>query len=129
MTECIYGILKRRFPIIKHIRNELPNAILIVQACTVLHNIALDWKDDVPNDHHSNYDDDDDDNDDLDVPQDQLHIFNMLSVRERREQGMNARDNWRISMDNNPTRKELEKMTRHRVEAEARQRARCRAQH
>ena len=103
--------------------------------CRHVHNIALDWKDDVPNDHHPNYqgreddDDDDDDDDDLDVPHDQLHIINMLSVRERREQGMNARDNWRMSMDSNPTRKELEKMARHRVEAEARRRARRRAQH
>jgi len=52
---------------------------------------------DVPNDHHPNYQGCDDDDDDLDVPQDQLHIINMLSVRERREQGMNARDNRRIS--------------------------------
>ena len=45
MTENIYGILKRWFPICKYIRCELPNSVRIVQACAVLHNIAIDWHD------------------------------------------------------------------------------------
>ena len=48
MTENIYGILKRWFPICKYIRCELPNSVRIVQAYAVLHNIAIDWRDAEP---------------------------------------------------------------------------------
>ena len=48
MTENIYEILKRRFPISKYIRCYVPNAVRIVQACAVLNNMAIVWRDAEP---------------------------------------------------------------------------------
>ena len=128
MTENIYGMLKRRFPITKFIRAHLLNAIRIVQACVVLHNVALNYRDKVPTTNHPNYQDEfeeeDDDQDQDEIPAGQVHLVDQLNSRERREQGMAARDNWRLSMDNTPTRKELIKIANHRVQAEIRRRAR-----
>ena len=128
MTENIYGMLKRRFPITKYIRSHLLNSIRIVQACVVLHNIAQDYRDEVPQNNHPNYHEEveeEDDHQDYDeIPAGQVHLVNQLNPRQRREQGMAARDNWRLSMDNTPTRKELVKMANHRVQAEIRRRAR-----
>ena len=123
MTECIYGMLKQRFPIVKFIRAKLSNAIKIFQACAVLHNMAVEFRDEVPQAPHPNYREEvvaDQPNDDNDVPQNQHHIVNMLNPRERREQGMNARDNWRRAMDPTPTQSEVRKIANHRVEAEIR---------
>lgn len=121
-------MLKRRFPITKFIRSHLLNSIRIVQACVVLHNIALDYRDEVPQNNHPNYREEveeEDDHEDYDeIPAGQVHLVNQLNPRQRREQGMAARDNWRLSMDNTPTRKELVKMANHRVQAEIRRRAR-----
>ena len=50
MTECIYGIWKRRFPILKQLRVNLSHAITIVEATGILHNISLDWNDIIPRD-------------------------------------------------------------------------------
>ena len=44
MTEHIYGIWKRRFPIAKNLRNHLPNAIKIINATAVLHKISILWE-------------------------------------------------------------------------------------
>lgn len=127
MTENIYGMLKRRFPITKFIRSHLLNSIRIVQACVVLHNIALNYQDEVPQNNHPNYREEveeEDNHEDYDeIPAGQVHLVNQLNPRQRREQGMTARDNWRLSMDNTPTRKELVKMANHRVQAEIRRRA------
>ena len=128
MTENIYGILKRRFPICKYIRCELPNAVRIVQACAVLHNIAIDWHDAEPAHPHPNYQDPGADRE-LDQPGyaqvDELFIQNVLNPRDRRQQGMIARENWRLSMDNNPSRDERGMMATHRVNAEMRRRSCC----
>ena len=122
MTEDIYGMLKRWFPITKFIRSHLLNSIRIVQACIVLHNIALDYRDEVPTINHPNYREEVEEEDDQrnydEIPPRQVHLVNNLNPRQRREQGMATRDNWRLSMDNTPTRKEVVKMANHLVQAE-----------
>ena len=126
MTECIYGLLKRRFPIIKYICTHLRNAVKITQACVVLHNIALDLIDHAPDQDHPNYQEVEvpEHHDDDEVPADQIHIVNQLNSRQRREMGMQARDHWRRSMDCRPYQVELTKMANHRVESEVHRRAR-----
>lgn len=52
MTENIYRMMKRRFPIVKYIQTKLRNANLITTAAAILHNMALDYKDEVPDDDH-----------------------------------------------------------------------------
>ena len=42
-TECIYGMLKRRFPIIKGMRTHLDHSMAISLAVCILHNIATLW--------------------------------------------------------------------------------------
>ena len=44
MTEHIYGIRKRRFPIAENLQNHLPNAIKIINATAILHNISVLWE-------------------------------------------------------------------------------------
>ncbi len=41
MTEDTFGILKRRFPVIKDMRYELQRAFRVVEACGVLHNLSV----------------------------------------------------------------------------------------
>ena len=50
MTENIYGMMKRRFPIVKYIRTKLSNAIRITTAAAILHNMALDCNDELTDD-------------------------------------------------------------------------------
>jgi hypothetical protein len=47
-------MLRQRFAILKYLRVDLPNAIKIITAAAVLHNIGLDWVDPVPVDDHPN---------------------------------------------------------------------------
>ena len=54
MTKDIYGIVKRRFPLTKHMRVDFDNAINIIVTPATLHNIALDWADPMPQDDHPN---------------------------------------------------------------------------
>lgn len=130
MTECIYGMLKRRFPILKYIRVKLGNAVKIAQACAVLHNMALDWADPVPARNHPvqrvvvvpEHPPPDDIED---VPADQLVVLNALNPRQRRMQGVLARDNWRSAMTQVPTEAEIGRMANHRVEAQIRRNARA----
>ena len=42
-SECIYGMLKRRWPIIKGMRTTLNNAMQISLAVCILHNISVRW--------------------------------------------------------------------------------------
>ena len=48
MTENIYGMWKKRFPLIKHIRLHVNNAVRVITASAVLHNMAVEWKDTLP---------------------------------------------------------------------------------
>ena len=42
-TECIFGMLKRRFPIIKAMRTHLDHSMAISLCVCILHNIAITW--------------------------------------------------------------------------------------
>ena len=48
MTENIYGWWKRRWPIIKHMREDIPTGKETIDATAVLHNLAIIWNDEVP---------------------------------------------------------------------------------
>ena len=62
MSENIYGVLKRRFPILKSMRTDLVLSQKIVIATAVLFNIARMWKDDGPDiDEDTDSDDSDED--------------------------------------------------------------------
>ena len=65
MTECIYGkfqplfiydiskkhrhsgVLKKRFPYLVHMRIHLENAVKVIMCCAVLHNMTIEWKDEI----------------------------------------------------------------------------------
>ena len=63
MSENIYGVWKRRFPIMKAMRTDLGLSQKIIIATAVLFNLARLWRDEGPEDEE---DDDDDDGDDGD---------------------------------------------------------------
>ena len=48
MTENTFGILKRRFLVIKDMRYELQRAFRVIEACGVLHNLSIRWGDVMP---------------------------------------------------------------------------------
>ena len=47
-TENIFGMWKRRFPIVRNLRNHFDNALEIVMATAVLHNLAVLWNEGEP---------------------------------------------------------------------------------
>ena len=65
-SECIYGILKKRWPILTSLRNHLPNAMEIILTCCILHNILIKWgleEDEDEDEEDENVEGNDDDND------------------------------------------------------------------
>ena len=52
MTENLYGIWKRRFPILRCLRVNLPNAYKIIICCAILHNLSVLWGEILPQDDH-----------------------------------------------------------------------------
>ena len=70
MTENIFGMWKRRFPILRHMNEYLENAKDTMETTAILHNMTILFNDELPpvedgdeDDHHSNYDEDDADDD------------------------------------------------------------------
>ena len=63
MSENVYGVWKRRFPILKSMRTKLELSQKVIIATAVLFNIGRQWGDDLNNDE-SDEDDSDDDSDD-----------------------------------------------------------------
>ena len=115
--------MKRRFPIVKYIRTKLRNAIRITTAAAILHNMALDCNDEVPDDDHPDcrrFKDIDDEVHELNRP----IVLNNLNPAERKTRAYQIRYNWRLGMDPIPTRKERGMMANHRVQAEIRRYAR-----
>ena len=107
MTECIYGMLKKRFPILKHIRTSLSNTIKITIACSILHNIGITYGDIVeyvPGE---------------DEIQDDVVIQQALPPAEAHEVGRQARDFIKNNMPP-PTAAERNKMTFHCLGAQIR---------
>ena len=70
MSECIYGVWKRRFPILKGIGTALQLSQRIIVATAVLHNIARMWSDEDPEDDEEEEQTDDDDDEGVFVVQD-----------------------------------------------------------
>ena len=46
-VSIITGILKRRFPCLVHMRIHLKNAVKVIMCCVVLHNMTIEWNDDI----------------------------------------------------------------------------------
>ena len=47
-TECIFGMWKKRFLIIKSVRNHFKNSLEVVMATASLHNLAVMWNEPLP---------------------------------------------------------------------------------
>jgi hypothetical protein len=60
-TECIFGMWKRRFLIIRNMRNHNSNALEVVMATAVLHNLSVIWGEPEPEDVDDSEEDEDDD--------------------------------------------------------------------
>lgn len=58
VIERTFGVIKRRFPVLSlGMRVKLGTAKLIIVACAILHNIAVDDKDPVPETNIEGFDD------------------------------------------------------------------------
>lgn len=59
MTENIYGMLKKRFPILRQLRFKMAKAQQVILCTAILHNICIEWGDeDLPDDQADLNDDD-----------------------------------------------------------------------
>lgn len=125
MTEDIYGMLKRRFPILKYLRVDLHNAINIIVSCAILHNISIEWADTMPLDDHPNLLNIREPPQPPHIPLHEVNIVNDLNPAERRNRAAVCRDNYRAMMDPVASERELHRMAIHRAEAEARRQARA----
>ena len=91
MTEHIFAVWKRRWPIIRSLRVHLQNAQRIVLATAVLHNMAILWREELPDD----FDEDEDiqpGNPDITIEDDEDSVS-------RRNAGKIARTNLRERME------------------------------
>ena len=50
VTENVYGKLKRRWQILKNMTLHVPCAFKAIKACAILHNICIDWNEEIPED-------------------------------------------------------------------------------
>jgi hypothetical protein len=109
MTENIYGIWKKRFPIITHLRTHLPQSMKIIVATAILHNLSVLWGEinvqDLP------------DHPDLDavalapVPHEDVTVeYDELTPDDRRNLGQLTRDQMRDNMEPNPTPRERRRL-------------------
>jgi hypothetical protein len=60
MSECLYGVWKRRFPVLKNLRTDFELSQKTIVATAVLFNIARKWGDDGPEDETDLEDPDED---------------------------------------------------------------------
>ena len=60
MSECIFGVWKRRFPILKGMRMDLELSQKVIVATAILFNIGRMWGDQEPDDGQDNHDNGDD---------------------------------------------------------------------
>ena len=110
MTENIYGIWKRRFPILNCLRLHLQNAIAVVEATAILHNISIVWGDLLPRDMM------------VDAPaglaepaEEEVIVDNRQPADVRRQQGIAARNSLlQRTLQTPATASERRKMRRHR---------------
>ena len=87
MTENIYGLWKRRFPILNCVRLHLQNAIAVIEATAILHSISILWGDLVPREMMDEAPPGHDD-----APEDDVVVDNRVPDDVRRQQGFAARD-------------------------------------
>ena len=73
MSENIYGVWKRRFPILKAMRTEMVLSQKIIIATALLFNISRMWRDDGPDDEDSDSDDEEHGGDG-DARQESVHV-------------------------------------------------------
>ena len=50
MTENVYRKMKRRWQILKNMTLHVPCAFKAIKACAILHNICVDWNEEIPED-------------------------------------------------------------------------------
>ena len=113
MTECIYGIWKRRFPILKSLRVNLPNAYKIITGTAILHNLSVLWNEILDADDHP------------DVPEELIREepqqenvivdYDDLPPQVRRQLGQDARERMRNAMDHRLNPEEQEHLNFHPV--------------
>ena len=48
MTECLYGTMKRRWPVLKNMRHHIQIGQKAIKACCILENMCHDLCDEVP---------------------------------------------------------------------------------
>lgn len=82
MSECVFGIWKRRFPCLKHMRTHLQLSQDIIFATAVLHNLGVLWRDEAPEDEE----DEEEDEEEEEEEEEELVIrraenFNPMAVR------------------------------------------------
>ena len=110
MTENIYGLWKRRFPILNCVRLHLQNAIAVIEVTEILHNISILWGDLVPREMMDEAPPGHDD-----APEDDIVVDNRVPDDVRRQQGFAARDAlMRRSLQTPPSASEHQKMRRQR---------------
>ena len=59
MSECLFGVWKRRFPVLKNLRTDFVLSQKTIVATAVLFNIARRWGDDGPEDEDNEEEPDD----------------------------------------------------------------------
>lgn len=94
MTEDTIGIWKRRFPIVRWLRVKLNNAMKIILATAILHNISIEWDEIFPNHDHPDgtlYPDMPDAGD--------VVVLDDLNPRQQRVVGQERRDHLRQKME------------------------------
>ena len=57
MSECLFGVWKRRFPILKSLRTDFTLSQKVIVATAVLFNMGRLWGDDAPDDDLEDEDD------------------------------------------------------------------------
>ena len=93
MSECLFGVWKRRFPVLKNLRTDFELSQKTIVATAVLFNIARRWGDDGPEDEDNEEEPDDDEDDG--APGFVVQEGNTASIRLR---GQVARDRLRDMM-------------------------------
>ena len=105
----ILFILQRLWPILTSLRNHLPNALDIILACCILHNIRVKWgsfdpeEDKERDEDEDEQDENEEEMDDIDLIDDEI---NNVAIRAR---GAVLRDNMRNSMPP-PTASEMRRI-------------------
>ena len=83
MSECLYGVWKARFPILKNLRTDFQLSQKIVVATAILFNIARMWADDAVEGEEDEDDSDSEEEDDDGLNNVVVHDAVQANVRMR----------------------------------------------